>query len=77
MFDNNFNATQSITVEPDYQLSDFVEELHNLNMVRLGMSIKESSRLIVDTIRDIEHAVANDISACEYFQYDLNEEEEV
>lgn len=77
MFDNNFDVTQTSAVEPDYQLSDFVEELHNLNMVRLGMSIKESSRLIVDSIRDIEHAVANDISACEYFQYDLNEEEEV
>lgn len=74
---NSFEALQAATVTPDYRTSDFVEELHNLNMVRLGMSIKESSRSIVDTIRDIEYAVANDISAIEYFHYDLGEGEAV
>ena len=71
MFDN-FEVSRYDSVEPDYQLSDFVQELHNLNMVRLGMSISESSRSIVDDIRGIEHAVANDISAIEYFQADLD-----
>lgn len=73
---NSLEISQASSVEPDYQLSDFVYELHNLNMVRLGMSISESSRFIVDSIRDIEHAVANDISAIEYFQYDLADDEE-
>jgi len=77
MFNSNLEISESVSVTPDYQLSDFVHELHNLYMIRLGMSISESSRLIVDSIRDIEHAVANDISAIEYFKYDLNEEEEV
>lgn len=76
-FINSFEISESVSVTPDYQFSDFVQELHNLYMIRLGMGISESSRLIVDSIRDIEHAVANDISAIEYFQYDLMEEEEV
>lgn len=59
-------------VVPDYKFSDFVRELQNLYMVRLGMTISESSRYIVDTIEDIEQAVANDISAIEYFQADLD-----
>ena len=59
-------------VVPDYKFSDFVQELQNLYMVRLGMTISESSRYIVDTIEDIEQAVANDISAIEYFQADLD-----
>lgn len=76
MFNDKLEISESFTVEPDYQFSDFVHELHNLYMIRLGMSISESSRLIVDSIRDIEHAVANNISAIEYFQFDLTEEEE-
>lgn len=60
------------TVSPDYKFSDFVREIQNLYMVRLGMTISESSRYIVDTIEDIEQAVANDISAIEYFQADLD-----
>lgn len=59
-------------VVPDYKFSDFIQELQNLYMVRLGMSISGSSRYIVDTIEDIELAVANDISAIEYFQADLD-----
>lgn len=59
-------------VVPDYKFSDFVRELQNLYMIRLGMTISESSRYIVDTIEDIEQAVANDISAIEYFQADLD-----
>lgn len=59
-------------VVPDYKFSDFVREIQNLYMVRLGMTISESSRYIVDTIEDIEQAVANDISAIEYFQADLD-----
>lgn len=59
-------------VVPDYKFSDFIRELQNLYMIRLGMSISESSRYIVDTIEDIEQAVANDISAIEYFQADLD-----
>ena len=59
-------------VAPDYKFSDFVRELQNLYMIRLGMTISESSRYIVDTIEDIEQAVANDISAIEYFQADLD-----
>lgn len=59
-------------VVPDYKFSDFIQELQNLYMVRLGMSISESSRYIVDTVEDIELAVTNDISAIEYFQSDLD-----
>ena len=59
-------------VVPDYKFSDFVRELQNLYMIRLGMTISESSRYIVDTNEDIEQAVANDISAIEYFQADLD-----
>ena len=70
---NNFEVSKYESVEPDYQLSDFIQELHNLNMVRLDMTISESSRYIIDDIRSIEHAVANDISAIEYFQADLEE----
>jgi len=55
----------------DYTISNFIQELQNLYMVRLGMSISESSRYIVDTIEDIELALENDVSAFEYFQQDL------
>ena len=55
----------------DYKFSNFIQEIQNLYMVRLGMSISESSRYIVDTIEDIEIAVNNDVSAFEYFQEDL------
>lgn len=65
-----FKVTEQVV--PDYKFSDFVQELQNLYMVRLGMSISESSRYIVDTVEDIELAVANDISAIEYFQADLD-----
>ncbi|QGH72623.1 MAG: hypothetical protein [Myoviridae sp. ctThM1] len=65
-----FKVTEQVV--PDYKFSDFIQELQNLYMVRLGMSISESSRYIVDTIEDIELAVANDISAIEYFQADLD-----
>lgn len=61
----------------DYTISNFIQELHNLYMVRLGMSISESSRYIVDTIEDIELALENDISAFEYFQQDLADGVEV
>lgn len=57
--------------EFDYTISNFIQELQNLYMVRLGMSISESSRYIVDTIEDIELALNNDVSAFEYFQEDL------
>lgn len=55
----------------EYTISNFIQELQNLYMVRLGMSISESSRYIVDTIEDIELALKNDVSAFEYFQDDL------
>ena len=58
----------------DYTISNFIQELQNLYMVRLGMSISESSRNIVDTIEDIELALENDVSAFEYFQQDLADE---
>lgn len=61
----------------DYTISNFIQELQNLYMVRLGMSISESSRYIVDTIEDIELALENDISAFEYFQQDLADGVEV
>lgn len=63
--------------EFDYTISNFIQELQNLYMVRLGMSISESSRYIVDTIEDIELALENDISAFEYFQQDLADGVEV
>lgn len=65
-----FKVVEQVT--PDYKFSDFVRELQNLYMIRLGMTISESSRYIVDTIEDIEQAIANDISAIEYFQADLD-----
>lgn len=55
-----------------YEISDFIQEYQNILMVRMRMSISESARYIVDTIEDIELAVANDISAIEYFQADLD-----
>lgn len=58
-------------INQDYKFSNFIQEIQNLYMVRLGMSISESSRYIVDTIEDIEIAVNNDVSAFEYFQEDL------
>jgi len=58
-------------INKDYKFSNFIQELQNLYMVRLGMSISESSRYIVDTIEDIEIAINNDVSAFEYFQEDL------
>lgn len=58
-------------INQDYKFSNFIQELQNLYMVRLGMSISESSRYIVDTIEDIEIAINNDVSAFEYFQEDL------
>jgi len=61
----------------DYTISNFIQELQNLYMVRLGMSISESARYIVDTIEDIELALENDISAFEYFQQDLADGVEV
>jgi hypothetical protein len=61
----------------DYTISNFIQELQNLYMVRLGMSISESSRYIVDSIQDIEIAITEDISAFEYFQQDLADGVEV
>lgn len=61
----------------DYTISNFIQELQNLYMVSLGMSISESSRYIVDTIEDIELALENDVSAFEYFQQDLADGVEV
>ncbi len=58
-------------INQDYKFSNFIQEIQNLYMVRLGMSISESSRYIVDTIEDIEIAINNDVSAFEYFQEDL------
>jgi hypothetical protein len=58
-------------INNEYTISNFIQELQNLYMVRLGMSISESSRYIVDTIEDIELALNNDVSAFEYFQEDL------
>jgi len=58
-------------INNEYTISNFIQELQNLYMVRLGMSISESSRYIVDTIEDIEIALNNDVSAFEYFQEDL------
>lgn len=61
----------------DYTISNFIQELQNLYMVRLGMSISESSRYIVDTIEDIELALESGVSAFEYFQQDLADGVEV
>ena len=61
----------------DYTISNFIQELQNLYMVRLGMSISESSRYIVDSIQDIEIAITEGISAFEYFQQDLADGVEV
>jgi len=58
-------------INQDYKFSNFIQELQNLYMVRLGMSISESSRYLIDTIEDIEIAINNDVSAFEYFQEDL------
>lgn len=58
-------------INQDYKFSNFIQEIQNLYMVRLGMSISESSQYIVDTIEDIEIAINNDVSAFEYFQEDL------
>ena len=58
-------------INQDYKFSNFIQEIQNLYMVRLGMSISESSRYIVDTIEDIEIAINNDVSAFDYFQEDL------
>lgn len=63
--------------EFDYTISNFIQELQNLYMVRLDMSINESARYIVDTIEDIELALSEDISAFEYFQQDLADGVEV
>jgi hypothetical protein len=57
----------------EYPISDFIQELQNLYMARLGMSISESSRYIVDTIEDVEDALREYKSAFEYFQEDLND----
>lgn len=56
----------------DYQFSDFIKEYQNLLMVRMGMSISESSRYIVDTIEEIEYAVREDMGPQEYLQEELN-----
>lgn len=58
-------------INEEFKVSNFVQELQNLYMVRLGMSISESSRYLIDTIEDIEIAINNDVSAFEYFQEDL------
>lgn len=58
-------------INVDYKFSDFVKEYQNLLMIRLGMSVSESARYIVDTIEDIEQATMLDISAFEYFQTEL------
>lgn len=58
-------------INQDYKFSNFIQELQNLYMVRLGMSISESSRYLIDTIEDVEIAINNDVSAFEYFQEDL------
>lgn len=52
-------------INQEYKFSNFIQEIQNLYMVRLGMSISESSRYIVDTIEDIEIAINNDVSAFE------------
>ena len=58
-------------INEEFKISNFIQELQNLYMVRLGMSISESSRYLIDTIEDIEIALNNDVSAFEYFQEDL------
>ena len=64
-------------INVDYKFSDFVKEYQNLLMIRLGMSVSESARYIVDTIEDIEQAVMLDVSAFEYFQDELKDGAEV
>lgn len=59
-------------INQDYKFSNFIQEIQNLYMVRLGMSISESSRYIVDTIEDIEIAINNDVSAQGYFEAELS-----
>jgi hypothetical protein len=60
-------------INVDYKFSDFIKEYQNLLMIRLGMSVSESSRYIVDVIEDIEAAVMQDISAFEFFQDELKD----
>lgn len=60
-------------INVDYKFSDFVKEYQNLLMIRLGMSVSESARYIVDTIEDLEQAVMLDVSAFEYFQDELKD----
>lgn len=64
-------------INVDYKFSSFIQEYQNLLMIRLGMSVSESSRYIVDVIEDIEGAVMQDISAFEYFQDELKDGVEV
>lgn len=64
-------------INEEFKVSIFIQELQNLYMVRLGMSISESSRYLIDTIEDIEIAINNDVSAFEYFQQDLADGVEV
>ncbi len=64
-------------INVDYKFSDFVKEYQNLLMIRLGMSVSESARYIVDTIEDIEQATMLDVSAFEYFQTELENGVEV
>lgn len=58
-------------INVDYKFSSFIQEYQNLLMIRLGMSVSESSRYIVDVIEDIEQAVMLDVGAFEYFQTEL------
>ena len=58
-------------INVDYKFSSFIQEYQNLLMIRLGMSVSESSRYIVDVIEDIEGAVMQDVSAFEFFQDEL------
>lgn len=64
-------------INVDYKFSSFVQEYQNLLMIRLGMSVSESARYIVDTIEDVEQAVMLDVSAFEYFQDELKNGVEV
>lgn len=60
-------------INVDYKFSSFIQEYQNLLMIRLGMSVSESSRYIVDVIGDIEGAVMQDVSAFEFFQDELKD----
>lgn len=64
-------------INVDYKFSSFIQEYQNLLMIRLGMSVSESSRYIVDVIEDIEGAVMQDVSAFEFFQDELKDGVEV